>query len=376
MTTKIIINGFGETLGVEKDSFAIKTNGETIKRIPFYKTNEIMICSKNSVSVDALLWASLYNVDVVFCLRNGKPLAFLHSVNDKANVRTRLNQLKAYESGKGVELAKAILTQKIENENKLLNHYNLKPYESNPKLPKIEQIQKINAQKITQNLRLKLQTLEERFSKHFYSQVFPLFPRWLRVNKRIHKNAVEPLNNLLNLSFKILEWKMMKAVLKAKLDPYLGFLHSVQHGKPSLVLDLIEPFRAYTIHFLIQYTKTLKPKDFQKVYIPNQYPRYFLKHETTWQLIESLNKHLFEAYIPIQRNRKHGFRMQFETFLDEYASTTATYINTPNTPPPNPQYPPLDSFLLSLDKPRKPEKLNFIVSSPKNPKKSPKPPQI
>lgn len=97
---KIIINGFGETLTIDKDSFTIKTNGEVKQKIPFYKTNEIVICSKNLVSVDALLWASLYNVDVVFCMHNGKPLAFLHSINDKANVRTRLNQLKAYESEK------------------------------------------------------------------------------------------------------------------------------------------------------------------------------------------------------------------------------------------------------------------------------------
>ena len=29
----------------------------------------------------------------------------------------------------------------------------------------------------------------------------------------------------------------------AGLDPYLGFLHQVDYGRPSLALDLIEPFR-------------------------------------------------------------------------------------------------------------------------------------
>jgi hypothetical protein len=55
-----------------------------------------------------------------------------------------------------------------------------------------------------------------------------------------------------------------------------------------------------------------------------------LTHETTWNLIETLNKQLFEAYIPQQRNRKIGFRMQFETFIDEYVSSIAKTINTPN----------------------------------------------
>jgi CRISPR-associated protein Cas1 len=29
----------------------------------------------------------------------------------------------------------------------------------------------------------------------------------------------------------------------AGLDPYLGFLHQVDYGRPSLALDLMEPFR-------------------------------------------------------------------------------------------------------------------------------------
>lgn len=341
---KIILNNFGETLGINRNSFTIKASKQTKTQIPFYKTNEIIITSKNTVSVDALLWASLYNIDVVFCLHNGKPLAFLHSISDKASVKTRLNQFRAYESIKGLELAKNILIQKIENENKLLKLYKLEPYESNPKLPKIEQIQKINAEKITQNIRLKLNTIEEQYSRHLYAQTFPLFPKWLRTNKRTHKNAIEPLNNLLNISFKLLEWKILKATIKSKLEPYLGYIHSIQYGKPSLVLDLIEPFRTYIIHFLIQYSKTLTPKDFQKVYIPNQYPRYFLTHKSTWKLIKTLNKQLFQTYIPKQRNRKHGFRMQFETFIDEYVSSIATYINSPTLIPPKTQF-PLLSFI-------------------------------
>jgi len=363
---KIILDNFGETLGINKDSFTIRASKTIKQQIPFWKTNEIIITSKNTVSVDALLWASLYNVDVVFCMHNGKPLAFLHPITDKANVKTRINQLKAYESRKGLILAKTFLCQKIENENRLLKLLRLEPYESNPKLPKIEQIQKINAEKLTKNLRLKLQTVEERFSRHFYAQVFPLFPKWLRINKRIHRNATEPLNNLLNISFEVLEWKILKAVIKSKLEPYLGYCHSIQRGKPSLVLDLIEPFRAYIVYFLINYSKTLKPKDFQRIYIKNQYPRYFLTHKATWQLIQNLNKKLFETYIPMQRNRKHGFRMQFETYIDEYVSLTANYINSASLNFPLASFPP---FFLSCVQT---EKLILAVTNRKKPEKSQK----
>jgi len=50
------------------------------------------------------------------------------------------------------------------------------------------------------------------------------------------------------------------------------------------------------------------------------------------------------AYIPMQRNRKHGSRMQFETFIDEYVSQIAKYINTPKMQKIYAQHPSYTSF--------------------------------
>jgi len=41
-------------------------------------------------------------------------------------------------------------------------------------------------------------------------------------------------NNIFNLAYEVLQWKVHRAILGAKLEPYLGFVHSEQHGKPSL----------------------------------------------------------------------------------------------------------------------------------------------
>jgi CRISPR-associated protein Cas1 len=310
-----------------------------VDKIPFWKTNEIVIASKNSVSVDSLLWASLYNVDVTFTMHNGKPLAFLHSIKNQGNVKTRLNQLRIYDSKKGLEIAKTILLQKIQNENTLLKHLNLKPYEQNKRVPQPSEIAKIEGERITQNLRLKLTHIEEDYSLWFYGQIFKLFPKWLRITNRTKRNAIDPLNNLLNLSYEVLMWKVTKAVVKSKLEPYLGFLHAEAWGKPSLVCDLVEPFRPYIMHFLLNYCKTLNPEDFKRAFVKNKVPRYFLKHEATWNLIENLNKHLFEAYIPQQINRKVGFKMQFETLIGEYVSSIAKTINSPTLKIPETTFP-------------------------------------
>ena len=50
--------------------------------------------------------------------------------------------------------------------------------------------------------------------------------------------------------------------MKAKLEPYLGFLHSLQHGKPSLVCDLQDVYRYLIDDYLIERGQKLRKKDF------------------------------------------------------------------------------------------------------------------
>jgi CRISPR-associated protein Cas1 len=70
------------------------------------------------------------------------------------------------------------------------------------------------------------------------------------------------LNKLFNLGYKLLSWKVHKALMKAKLEPYLGFLHSVQVGKPSLVYDFQELYRYLIDDYLIERCRKFHKKDF------------------------------------------------------------------------------------------------------------------
>jgi len=59
----------------------------------------------------------------------------------------------------------------------------------------------------------------------------------------------------------MLSWKVHRALINAKLEPFLGFLHLVQYGKPSLVCDFQELYRYLVDNFLIQYCRRLDSKD-------------------------------------------------------------------------------------------------------------------
>jgi CRISPR-associated protein Cas1 len=64
------------------------------------------------------------------------------------------------------------------------------------------------------------------------------------------------------LGYELLAWKVHRALINAKVEPYLGFLHSEQFGKPSLVCDFQELYRYLIDDFIIPYCKSLAKCDF------------------------------------------------------------------------------------------------------------------
>jgi CRISPR-associated protein Cas1 len=146
-------------------------------------------------------------------------------------------------------------------------------------------------------------------------------------NRRTFK-AYDGLNNLFNLGYELLSWKVHKALVNAKLEPYLGFLHSEQFGKPSLVCDFMEIYRFMIDNFLIQYYKGLKAKDFVMKYEHLSRhkigKREFLNDYDSRGLMTGLNNY-FESMVEIPR-MKVGKRQTFETLINEEALLFAKYL--------------------------------------------------
>jgi len=80
-----------------------------------------------------------------------------------------------------------------------------------------------------------------------------LLPEKLRPEKRSKFKAYDGTNNIFNLAYEILLWRVHRAIIRSMLEPYLGFLHSEQYGKPSLVCNLQELYRYLVDDFVIHY---------------------------------------------------------------------------------------------------------------------------
>jgi CRISPR-associated protein Cas1 len=132
-------------------------------------------------------------------------------------------------------------------------------------------------------------------------------------------------NNLFNLGYEVLNWKVHRACLKAKLEPFLGFLHSVQYGKPSLVCDLEELYRYLIDDFVVDYVQGLKPSDFTSKEVQasksRKGRREYLSDAKTREMMRDLND-CFDTKIELPLIR-YGKRQRIETLINEEAHLLA-----------------------------------------------------
>jgi CRISPR-associated protein Cas1 len=320
-TEKLIIKDYGAFLGANKINFIVKKDKKELQKIPFYRVSEIVIPFNNVVSTKALFWASIYGIDVLLTAPSGRPLATLLPLNFSNNIKTRIAQYKATKTQKGLEIAKEIVLGKIIAQAQILEKYNLQSFDVRGISKTIE---KLDGKKCNL-IRHKLMIIEGKYSRNYFNQILKLFPKPLRVEARQTFRAYEPLNNLLNLAYEVLAWKVFKAVIRARLEPYLGFLHSIQTDKPSLVCDLQELYRPFIDDFLIQKSKIISHKDFKQEYGKDKTPRMFLRYPKSSELIEALNKY-FESKVAIPRIKAYRKTQTFETLINEEATLLAMYL--------------------------------------------------
>lgn len=321
---KIVLDGFGSYLGMEAGCYVVKDQEGKVKRYPQFEVDigEVVLKSGNSVSVGALASLAFWGIDVMVLTHRGWPVAVLRDVDDDSHITTRIGQYEALKNGKGAEIAKQIVLAKIESQNKVLEKYGLKPH--NLKFVK-ERINEVDSENL-ESVRRRLLGVEGRFTRIYYDRIFQLLP----INPRLRKTykAYDGINNIFNFVYTILKWKVYQSVLKAKLEPYLGFLHSEQFGKPSLVCDLMELYRYLVDDFLIQYCGKLRKKDFvmkrESFSKKRKGKREYLNDSLTKELMRDFYAYL-EGKVEVPRIR-HGARQTLETLINEEALLLAKYL--------------------------------------------------
>jgi CRISPR-associated protein Cas1 len=110
-----------------------------------------------------------------------------------------------------------------------------------------------------------LRGLEGLATRHFFAVMRLGFKQELGFHKRVRRPPTDPVNSVLSLLYTLTFNRVHSAVRIAGLHPMPGYLHSLDYGRHSLALDLMEEFRslvAETTTLSLFNLKILQREDF------------------------------------------------------------------------------------------------------------------
>jgi CRISPR-associated protein Cas1 len=321
----LLVDTFGNYLGMDRGCVVLRDKERNEKKYPLFEDaiGEVVLTSGNTVRPQALSALGFWGIDVLIATRNGRPIAMLKTLNDDSHVKTRISQYEAIKNGKGIDVAKQIVTAKILSQNQVLKKHGLRQHDI---MKAKEAIANLDSDKLTV-LRKRLINIEGRFTRRYFDQIFQLFPYGLRPDRRRGFQAYDGVNNLFNLAYELLFWKCYRALSKAHLETHLGFVHILLHGRPSLVCDFEELYRYLIDDFLITYAKKLRKKDFvaKTIMFNNKRgKRIFLSKAAMNELTAGLYDY-FRSTVDVP-SVKRGKRQEIESLINEEARLLAKYL--------------------------------------------------
>jgi CRISP-associated protein Cas1 len=311
---QLVINTFGSYLRKNGDCFLIK-NEDKVFEVSNRKVESIMITTSAYLSTDALKMAVENNIDVIFLDEFGDPYGRVWHSKLGSTVLIRRRQLEVGSTEEGFTLAKGWIVKKIENQIDFIERLKKPRQEKadflDDSLTSLKGYM-MNIDALTGTIDERRNTImayEGASAKVYFDSLSYIMPERFRFTGRSRNPAKDEFNAMLNYAYGVLYSIVEKACIIAGLDPYIGFLHSDNYNKKSLVFDLIEMYRVFadeTVTFLFSGRKV------KVEYFDTVKGGFTLNKEGKAVLIEALNKTFDETVRHRGRNIQKRNMVQFD----------------------------------------------------------------
>jgi CRISP-associated protein Cas1 len=255
----------GSYLAKSGNSLKIMKQGTVLEAVPARDLNKLVLTGYVSLTGPVLDYLIQNRVETVFLTPTGRFRARL-MIDEHKHVALRkaqYDQLSAPDSS--IAVMKLVVKGKLENMAAFLLRRG-RDY-SEPKLKAgaaaltslVATLKKAKEKSVVRGI--------EGAGSRIYFSVFPLLIRNddFTFRGRNRRPPKDPVNALLSFMYTLLTNEVISAIKTCGLDPYLGALHEISYGRPSLACDLVEEYRAPVgDRFVLQLLnrKMIKPDDF------------------------------------------------------------------------------------------------------------------
>lgn len=254
----------GSFIRKDGDCLKIMKNKTVLDTIPASGLQQLTLAGRTSLSGPVLDFLIKNKIDTVFLTPGGRFRARL-LLDESGHVALRQQQyLRLADDRFKLDLARRIVMGKLENQVRMLlrrgTQYN------------IDQLRAVGVQ--IKALQQKLAAAEntdqirgiEGYGARLYYSVFGLLLReeGFVFTGRNRRPPRDPVNALLSFVYTLFTNEILNGIKRVGLDPYLGTLHEIVHGRPSLACDLVEEWRVFGERLVLTLInrKVVKPSDF------------------------------------------------------------------------------------------------------------------
>lgn len=309
----------GATLRKTGRRLVVEHKGETVLQVPTFSVKRVIIYGHIGVTAEALRFLMQEGVSLSYLTTRGQFAGTFYTPASSA-VYLRLAQYERYlEVPFRVELARAMIRGKVANQRVVVNHLlKRRPDISRPLQRQltdaIEQIEQVSDLDV-------LRGLEGQASGAYFRILGAYLAACrgeLRFESRSRRPPRDPINAMLSLGYTFLTSEVTGQLQARGLEPNLGFLHGIKHGRPSLALDVVEEFRAPIVDRLVlslANQKVFGLDDFEPVPEGGCY----FKEEKLPLFLVHYDKKMNTAFIDVDHNEYTNYRRRIGTQIDHLA---------------------------------------------------------
>ena len=261
----VYIKTQGVRIVKEGQHLLAKRDGATFHTLFTHKLKQLVLFGNIEITHSALCQLMRRNIDTIYLTRTGRYLGRIASPESK-NVFLHKKQFLLLDDKKFcLQMAKSIISGKLLNMATFLKRIK-RSRDKNDASLKAKQILSLiskleNSKSIDQ-----IRGYEGQASSVYFQGLQLGFINDMGFYKRVRRPPTDPVNSVLSLLYTFLMNRVYAGVRVAGLNPYPGVMHTIDYGRYSLVLDLMEEFRsiiADTLAISLFNLKILQKHDFQ-----------------------------------------------------------------------------------------------------------------
>jgi CRISPR-associated protein Cas1 len=248
---QLYINTYGTSMRIIDGLLSLK-HEKDLRQIPLGKIKTIFITKSIQLSSDVLYQCIENGIDLVITERNGHPVGRLWNNRFGSISTIRKSQLEFANSQSVIPWVIENMREKMLNQKELLLCFlaNHEPDKSliDQSVVRLESLR----ERIYDYVSLphdeaggKIRAIEGQAAKVYFNCINEHLPHQFQFTKRSKRPALDMINAMLNYAYGTLYALLEQGLIKAGLDPFIGFFHRDEYNRPVLTYDVIEPFRPW-----------------------------------------------------------------------------------------------------------------------------------